>query len=93
MLYCLFLGCGGNLKSPRGVIFSPRFGTISRYPSNIKCEWTVTVDKENYIKLWFEYVAVESTTIKCVDWIEIWDGPPHNETFIGRYIVIGCAAC
>lgn len=52
----------------------------------MECEWTITLDEGKYIKLWFETVSIELTTVKCIDKIDIWDGPTNNETFLGRYL-------
>ena len=70
-----------------GTITSPRFGKHP-YPSGISCEWVITRPTGEYVRLTFSNFGMEfkcwNADCKCLDKLEIWDGPNNNATYVGR---------
>ena len=71
-----------------GSISSPRFPDYL-YPNSMQCVWIITVPRGKFIRLEFsdfevEYNCDSDNDCRCVDRLELWDGPEFNETKLER---------
>lgn len=59
----------------------------------MQCVWTITVPRGKFIRLEFsdfevEYNCDSDNDCRCVDLLELWDGPEFNETKLERWKIL-----
>lgn len=93
----LFIDCGGDLTTPTGTIMSPNYP--GQYAHSRECIWRITVQPGRRVKLTFNDLALENSSICAWDYIEvsrclvrgsigIWDFTEANRFLVQRSICI-----
>ncbi|KAK7823853.1 hypothetical protein U0070_020524, partial [Myodes glareolus] len=75
--------CGGTLTGDYGSITSP--GYPGNYPPGRDCVWHVLVSPGSLITFTFGTLSLESHDDCSKDYLEIRDGPFHQDTVLGKF--------
>ncbi|NWH57377.1 DMBT1 protein, partial [Geococcyx californianus] len=73
--------CGGSTSNSSGVLQSPFYP--GSYPNNANCVWEIQVENNFRIMLTFRDIVMQSGRCQY-DYIEVYDGPPHSSSLLGR---------
>ncbi|XP_010605410.1 cubilin [Fukomys damarensis] len=75
--------CGGTLTATYGSIQSP--GYPGNYPPGRDCVWRITTSSELLITFTFGTLSLESHEDCSKDYLEIRDGPLHQDPVLGKF--------
>lgn len=75
--------CGATFTDENGSFQTP--GYPNQYPTNIECEWVITVPVTHSLTLTFNKFDMEESSKCKYDHVEIRDGDKASSNLIGRY--------
>nr|XP_020016661.1 cubilin-like [Castor canadensis] len=76
--------CGGTYNYSTGTIRSPSY-SISNYPNNIFCVYTITVRENRVILLKFSDFDVDPSAFCAQDYLAIYDGSTTRDPSLGKF--------
>ena len=75
--------CGATFTDENGSFQTP--GYPNQYPTNIECEWVITVPVTHSLTLTFNKFDMEESSKCKYDHVEIRDGDKASSNLIGLY--------